>query len=131
MSQPIRALQSTVLGYSFGPFEAEVKRTAGSGSIEPAVFSDDDGLIHPCVGGLMAGQLDNWRAGSFDANVAAPSGNEAALGPRVGKLSDDMMSYAGPIAEVKLNDANSIEFGGNWCLFPHDGSYASGVTRRR
>ncbi|MET0790630.1 MAG: glycoside hydrolase family 43 protein [Polyangiaceae bacterium] len=89
-----------------GPFTAKPTPIPGSHSIDPAVFVDDDGQAYLYFGGLWGGQLENWRTGSFDAKGAVPSANQAALGPKFGKLSDDMLSFSGPIQELSILDSD-------------------------
>lgn len=89
-----------------GPFVAQKEPIAGSFSIDPAVFVDDDGQAYMYFGGLWGGQLERWQSGTYDAN-AEPGGGGAgqnALGPRVARLSGDMLSFDGPVKEVSIVD---------------------------
>ncbi|KAK2759963.1 hypothetical protein FQN54_002699 [Arachnomyces sp. PD_36] len=83
-----------------GPFKAEPTPIPGSYSIDPATFVDDDGQAYLYFGGLWGGQLQCWndcKATVFDASKGGPqepSGEGAqALFPRVGRLSDDMLTF--------------------------------------
>jgi hypothetical protein len=53
---------------------------------------------------LWGGQLEKWRTGSFDLNGTGPDRTEPALGPRVAKLSSDMLSFDGAPEEVSILD---------------------------
>ena len=59
-----------------GPFVAQKEPIAGSFSIDPAVFVDDDGQAYMYFGGLWGGQLERWQSGTYDAN-AEPGGGDA------------------------------------------------------
>ncbi len=87
-----------------GPFTPQAEPIPGSFSIDPAVFVDDDGQAYMYFGGLWGGQLEKWRTGTYDANGAEPADNEPALGPRVAKLSADMLNFAGPVGEISIVD---------------------------
>jgi hypothetical protein len=87
-----------------GPFVAEEDPIPGSFSIDPAVFVDDDGQAYMYFGGLWGGQLEKWRSGIYDPAGVEPGIGENALGPRVAKLSADMLSFDGPVAEVIILD---------------------------
>ncbi|WP_246399096.1 MULTISPECIES: glycoside hydrolase family 43 protein [Hymenobacter] len=90
-----------------GPFKAEPKPIAGSFSIDPVVFEDTDGTSYMYVGGIWGGQLQRWKTGKYDASVKPePAPNELALGPKVAKMSKDMLSFAEPVKEVKILDEN-------------------------
>ena len=92
-----------------GPFKAEATPIAGSFSIDPAVFTDDDGKAYMYFGGLWGGQLQRWVTGQY--NVAAPDkkpdGNEPAAGARVVALNPDMKHFAGPVKEITILDSLS------------------------
>jgi hypothetical protein len=90
-----------------GPFKAEAKPIEGSMSIDPAVFTDTDGSSYMYVGGIWGGQLQRWRSGKYDGSnpkEQEPGPNELAMGPRIAKMSKDMLSYAEPMKEVKILD---------------------------
>nr|WP_238388056.1 glycoside hydrolase family 43 protein [Hymenobacter sediminis] len=90
-----------------GPFKAEPKPIEGSFSIDPVVFEDTDGTSYMYVGGIWGGQLQRWKTGKYDASVKPePAPNEPALGPKVAKMSNDMLSFAEPVKEVKILDEN-------------------------
>ena len=87
-----------------GPFVAQKEPIPGSFSIDPAVFVDDDGQAYMYFGGLWGGQLEKWQSGTFDAGGAEPGAGKKALGPRVARLSRDMLSFDGPVKEVAIVD---------------------------
>jgi hypothetical protein len=87
-----------------GPFVAEKEPITGSFSIDPAVFVDDDGQAYMYFGGLWGGQLERWKSGTYSADGAVPDGGQPALGPKVARLSADMLSFDGPIKEVTILD---------------------------
>ncbi len=92
-----------------GPFKAEAKPMAGSLSIDPAVFEDTDGSHYMYVGGIWGGQLQRWRTGKYDGSnpkEQEPGPNEPALGPKMAKMSADMLSFAEPVKEIKILDEN-------------------------
>jgi beta-xylosidase len=115
-----------------GPFVAEKDPIPGSFSIDPAVFVDDDGQAYMYFGGLWGGQLEKWQSGSYDALGAVPAGSQKALGPRVARLSDDMLSFDGPVGEVTIldgdgqpvieGDINHHFFEGPW-VHKYEGTY--------
>ncbi|OYZ42231.1 MAG: alpha-N-arabinofuranosidase, partial [Novosphingobium sp. 16-62-11] len=51
-----------------GPFVAEKDPIPGSFSMDPAVFTDDDGASYMYFGGIWGGQLQRWATGKFDPN---------------------------------------------------------------
>ena len=89
-----------------GPFIAEPKAIEGSYSIDPAVFEDEDGKHYMYFGGIWGGQLQKYRNNTFAAENEEPTENEAALGPIVALLSDDMKQFAEEPREIKILDEN-------------------------
>lgn len=87
-----------------GPFMAEPDYIQGSFSIDPCVFVDDDGQTYMIFGGLWGGQLEKWQTGEFDPNGREPRSSEPALGPRIARLSEDMLSFDGPVQEISILD---------------------------
>ena len=88
-----------------GPFRAEPEPIAESFGIDPCVFRDDDGAYYIYFGGLWGGQLQRWRTGTYDANEPRdPSDDGPALGPRVARLTDDMLGFAEPVREIRIVD---------------------------
>jgi hypothetical protein len=81
-----------------GPFIPQPLPIAGSFSIDPAVFKDDDGKYYMYFGGLWGGQLQRWRTGSFKAEgegplAHLPQDHETALCAKIARLSDDLLSF--------------------------------------
>jgi hypothetical protein len=87
-----------------GPFIAEPNYIEGSFSIDPCVFIDDDGQAYMYFGGLWGGQLEKWKTGQFDPDGKEPRSSKPALGPRVGKLTDDMLNFYGSVQEISILD---------------------------
>ena len=90
-----------------GPFSAEPEPIAGSYSIDPAVFVDDDGQAYMYFGGLWGGQLQNWRSGVYDGHPPPLGSAENALGPRFAKLQPDMLHFDGAVTEISIVDGES------------------------
>ncbi|KAF1685331.1 alpha-N-arabinofuranosidase [Pseudoxanthomonas broegbernensis] len=87
-----------------GPFAAEPEPIAGSYSIDPAVFADDDGEHYMYFGGIWGGQLQKYRDNRYDAAHEEPADDEPALGPKVARLSADMKRFAEAPREVLIVD---------------------------
>ncbi|HEY7088476.1 MAG TPA: glycoside hydrolase family 43 protein [Tepidisphaeraceae bacterium] len=80
-----------------GPFAARPEPIKGSYSIDPAVFTDDDGQSYMYFGGLSGGQLQMNTNGVYDP--AAPKSenqpkDQPALMPKVAKMRPDMLEFA-------------------------------------
>jgi beta-xylosidase len=56
-----------------GPFRAEPEPIRGSFSIDPAVFTDEDGASYLYFGGIWGGQLQRWRDGRYDPEGRRPT----------------------------------------------------------
>ncbi|HEX6891572.1 MAG TPA: glycoside hydrolase family 43 protein [Chryseolinea sp.] len=90
-----------------GPFKAEAKPINGSYSIDPAVFTDEDGKSYMYFGGIWGGQLQRWATGKYDANGSKTDlqkDEDPAIGPRVARMSKDMLSFAEPVREIQILD---------------------------
>ncbi|NGZ74772.1 glycoside hydrolase family 43 protein [Saccharibacillus alkalitolerans] len=88
-----------------GPFKAEPDYIPGSFSIDPAVLVDEDGEAYMYFGGLWGGQLEKWQSGEYEPErTEGPAAGEPALGPRVAKLSEDMLSLAEEASEISVVD---------------------------
>ena len=115
-----------------GPFVAEPSPIAGSYSIDPAVFKDDDGAYYMYFGGIWGGQLQRWNNNRYDSTRGNRKPEETAIRPRVAKLSANLKSFAEPVREIRIVDANGKEyleknsdkrfFEGSWML-KKDGKY--------
>jgi hypothetical protein len=89
-----------------GPFSAEPEPIAGSYSIDPAVFRDDEGESYLYFGGIWGGQLQQYRDNIFDPSFEEPAASEPALGPRVARLTADMLQMAHAPRELAIVDAS-------------------------
>lgn len=91
-----------------GPFKAEREPITGSYSIDPAVFTDDDGTSYMYFGGIWGGQLQRWKNGKYDANGSKTDlqqDDKPAINCRVAKLSADMKHFDGPVKEAVIVDS--------------------------
>jgi glycosyl hydrolase family 43 len=89
-----------------GPFTPEPEFIPRSFSIDPCVFIDDDEQAYMYFGGLWGGQLEKWQTDNFDPEGEEPIATQPALGPRVAKLSADMLHFDGPATEISITDEN-------------------------
>ncbi|MFS0725575.1 glycoside hydrolase family 43 protein [Paenibacillus sp. 1P07SE] len=126
-----------------GPFAPEPAYMEGSFSIDPAVLVDDDGQAYMYFGGLWGGQLEKWQHGTFDPAGAEPAADAPALGPRVARLSDDMLTIEGQAQEIAIldeqgqpllaGDEDRRFFEGAW-MHKYNGlyylSYSTGTTHK-
>ncbi|GIZ49339.1 hypothetical protein CKM354_001237100 [Cercospora kikuchii] len=93
-----------------GPFVPDPEPIAGSYSIDPASFVDDDGEAYLYFGGIHGGQLQCWSSGSFswdkyhDGEPLGPG--IPALFPRVAKLGPDMRCFSSKVQELAIFDEN-------------------------
>lgn len=87
-----------------GPFVPEPEAIAGSYSIDPAVFADDDGAYYMYFGGIWGGQLQKYRGNIYGEENEEPTGNQPALNPRVAKLTADMKQFAEAPREILIVD---------------------------
>lgn len=87
-----------------GPFTAQPLPIAGSYSIDPAVFADDDGCYYLYFGGIWGGQLQQYRDNQFSEDYAEPHASERALCPKVAKLTDDMLEFAEAPRDIVILD---------------------------
>lgn len=93
-----------------GPFAAESSPIAGSYSIDPCVFRDDNGTFYMYFGGIWGGQLQRWNNNQYDASARNRDAGEPAVLPRVARLNADMKSFAEPVREVKIVDSSGRLF---------------------
>lgn len=91
-----------------GPFKAEPNYIAGSFSIDPCVFKDDDGSFYMAFGGLWGGQLQCWTTGTFNKDAIAPTTDIPALCPKIAKLTDDMLQFAHAPKDAVITDAQGV-----------------------
>jgi hypothetical protein len=88
-----------------GPFKAEKEAIKGSYSIDPAVFKDTDGAFYIYFGGIWGGQLQRWQTGKYDSTAAQEPADGMPLGPKVAKLSKNMLQFAEPVKEIQILDS--------------------------
>ncbi|WP_442802145.1 glycoside hydrolase family 43 protein [Sphingobium sp. CR2-8] len=90
-----------------GPFKAEPQPIKGSYSIDPAVFTDDDGASYMYFGGIWGGQLQRNIGGKYDAKGSKTDlgkDDQPALAPRVAKLTGDMLQFTETPRAVQIVD---------------------------
>ena len=98
-----------------GPFIPEPTAIRNSYSIDPAVFRDDDDKFYMYFGGIWGGQLQSYRNNEYNSENKEPLPDEAALGPRVAMLTDDMKEFVETVREITILDeqGNSLLAGDN------------------
>jgi hypothetical protein len=89
-----------------GPFKAQDQPIKGSFSMDPTVFTDDDGKSYMYFGGIWGGQLQRWRTGKYDPQVKEPNANEPALNPKIARLKENMLEFDEEVRDVKILDEN-------------------------
>jgi hypothetical protein len=88
-----------------GPFVPEPKPIPGSFSIDSTCFEDRDGTRYLYFGGIWGGQLQRWTTGTYDPDAPEdPNDPVPAIGPRVTRLSEDMLSFAETPREIRILD---------------------------
>lgn len=94
-----------------GSFKAEASPIKGSYSIDPAVFKDDDGKFYMYFGGIWGGQLQRWQTSKYDTSAVEPNDERPAMGPRVARLTANMLQFTEPVKEVRILDSagNAIQ----------------------
>ena len=89
-----------------GPFQPEPQPIAGSFSIDPCAFRDDDGEFYLVFGGIWAGQLQCWTTGSYQPGAQEPPDDALALCPKIARLTPDMLQFAAPPQDAVIIDEN-------------------------
>lgn len=95
-----------------GPFKPEALPMKGSYSIDPAIFTDDDGQSYMYFGGIWGGQLQKWSNNKYDStasNTDLQKDEDPAISCRVAKLTPDMLQFAEPVKEAKIIDTDGKE----------------------
>jgi glycosyl hydrolase family 43 len=115
-----------------GPFTARPEPIAGSFSIDPCSFVDDDGQAYLYFGGIWGGQLQRWQSGEYDPAAPYPAADAPAISPRVARLDADMSSFVGGVRDVSIvdeagvplraGDADRRFFEASW-VHKHQGTY--------
>lgn len=103
-AQGIFRIGAAVADRPEGPFTADAEPMAGTYSIDPAVYRDNDGEHYLYFGGIWGGQLQKYRDNRYDVANEEPTGAAPALGPRVGRLHSGMTRLAEPTREVLILD---------------------------
>ncbi len=91
-----------------GPFKTKPSPIAGSYSIDPAIFIDNDGTAYMYFGGIWGGQLQRWQNGKYYANGSKTDlhqDNAPALSCQVVKLKSNMTEFAGPVHDALIVDS--------------------------
>lgn len=129
-----------------GPFKANPKPITNSFSIDPAVFTDNNGESYMYFGGIWGGQLQKWASGKYDAKGSATDlekNEEPALTAKVAKLTPGMTEFAEAPKDVVILDENGQAlkggdhdrrfFEGSW-MHKYNGkyyfSYSTGDTHK-
>jgi len=89
-----------------GPFTAQKEPIKGTLSIDPCIFTDDDGSSYLTFGGLWGGQLDKWVSGLFDPNGQEPSAGNPAVCPKIAKMRDDMLEFSETPRDLAITDSS-------------------------
>ncbi|MDR6787445.1 hypothetical protein J2Y58_000786 [Sphingomonas sp. BE138] len=90
-----------------GPFKANPQPIKGSFSIDPAVFTDDDGKSYMYFGGIWGGQLQRNTTGTYDPNGSKTdlgADDKPALTAKVAPLAADMTEFAAKPRDVVILD---------------------------
>lgn len=89
-----------------GPFVPEPEAIKGSYSIDPAVFDDGNGAYYMYFGGIWGGQLQKYRNNVYGEENEEPQDDEAALGPIMARMTEDMKEFAEEPRELQILDEN-------------------------
>ncbi|GAA0734681.1 glycoside hydrolase family 43 protein [Sphingomonas japonica] len=90
-----------------GPFKPNPQPIKGSFSIDPAVFTDDDGASYMYFGGIWGGQLQRNTTGTYDANGSKTDleqPTQPALAPKIARLAPGMTEFAETPRDVQILD---------------------------
>src|SRR5690606_25806882 len=82
------------------PFTPQPEAIEGSYSIDPAVFEDEDGEFYMYFGGIWGGQLQWYRDNQFHPDHKEPESNEQALGPKIARMTGDMLGFGESPKEI-------------------------------
>lgn len=91
-----------------GPYKAQPQPMAGSFSIDPCAFVDQDGAAYLSFGGLWGGQLEKWATGQFVAQPGPLPAGSPALCPKVARLKPDMLEFAEPPRDLVILDEAGV-----------------------
>ncbi len=87
-----------------GPFKAQPEPIKGSYSIDPAVFTDDNGQSYLYFGGCSGGQLERFSEDGTYHRDQKNTGSTIIM-PRVARLSEDMLNLAETPRQAIIVDA--------------------------
>lgn len=88
-----------------GPYKAQPEPMKGSFSIDPVVFTDDDGSKYMYWGGIWGGQLQRYKNGKYEDNDDLRNPDEPAICAKIVKLSDNMLEMAEEPRDVVILDS--------------------------
>lgn len=95
-----------------GPFKAEPNFIKGSYSIDPSVFTDDDGNSYMYFGGIWGGQLQRWENNTYTAFDCSKQDRDdpesAAISPRIAKMTGDMLDFDEDVKEIQILDKEGV-----------------------
>ena len=89
----------------YGPFDPQRKPIKGSYSIDPCLF-EEDGEFYMYFGGIWGGQLQRYRDNEYVGEDNYPDDEEAALCPKVVKMTGDMLEFAEEPRDLVILDKN-------------------------
>ena len=89
-----------------GPFIPQENPMKGSYSMDPCVWSDENGEFYLYFGGLWGGQLQRYRNNKALECAELPEGDTPALCPKVARLRKDMLEFAEEPRDVVILDEN-------------------------
>ncbi|WP_112382506.1 glycoside hydrolase family 43 protein [Sphingomonas carotinifaciens] len=90
-----------------GPFKPNPQPIKGSFSIDPAVFTDDDGKSYMYFGGIWGGQLQRNTSGTYDPNGSKTdlqADDKPALTAKVAAMDPGMTEFAEKPRDVVILD---------------------------
>jgi hypothetical protein len=90
-----------------GPFTPDPQPIPGSFSIDPAVFTDEDGASYMYFGGIWGGQLQRWATGNYQANGSKTDleqPDQPALSPKIARMDAGMKTFAEAPRDVQILD---------------------------
>ncbi|WP_347302788.1 glycoside hydrolase family 43 protein [Croceibacterium sp. TMG7-5b_MA50] len=90
-----------------GPFTPDPQPIPGSYSIDPAVFTDDDGTSYMYFGGIWGGQLQRWATGTYQPNGSKTDleqPDRPALSPKIARMDAGMKTFAEAPRDVQIVD---------------------------
>jgi beta-xylosidase len=118
-----------------GPYEIQPEQIAGSYSIDPAVFVDDDGSAYMVFGGIWGGQLECYgvEGNTYDPGTCQPESGEGASTdggwkPRIAKMADNMLEFDGSPQAIDIQNNPVVFFEGSWIHKHNDMYYLSWST---